>query len=218
MRHRTKKILKITGITLVSIVVLVTAVIAVAINFVFTPEKLTPVVLKVANQNLNAKLDMKSVELTFFSTFPRFGVKLTDGSLVSKSIRDSLWQRTDSLLTFKRAVVVVNVVDYLRAKKISLNRLRLDSINLYAYKGKDGVANWDIVASDTVAETDGSACVVLQVSKQSGANEAATAEAVVDTMEEYSQRNSAVRYTVLYSAADYITGAVIPVDGGYLGK
>ena len=130
MRHRTKKILKITGITLVSIVVLVTAVIAVAINFVFTPEKLTPVVLKVANQNLNAKLDMKSVELTFFSTFPRFGVKLTDGSLVSKSIRDSLWQRTDSLLTFKRAIVVVDVADYLRAKKISLNRLRLDSINL----------------------------------------------------------------------------------------
>ena len=86
MRHRTKKILKITGITLVSIVVLVTAVIAVAINFVFTPEKLTPVVLKVANQNLNAKLDMKSVELTFFSTFPRFGVKLTDGSLVSNCL------------------------------------------------------------------------------------------------------------------------------------
>ena len=62
--------------------------------------------------------------------------------------------------------------------------------------------------SDTVAETDGSACVVLQVSKRSGANEAATAEAVVDTMEEYSQRNSAVRYTVLYSAADYINIAV----------
>ena len=61
---------------------------------------------------------------------------------------------------------------------------------------------------DTVAETDGSACVVLQVSKQSGANEAATAEAVVDTMEAYSQRNSAVRYVVLYSAADYINIAV----------
>ena len=62
--------------------------------------------------------------------------------------------------------------------------------------------------TDTVAETDGSACVVLQVSKRSGANEAATAEAVVATMEEYSQRNSAVRYTVLYSAADYINIAV----------
>ena len=109
MKSRTKKILKITGITLGSLIVLIAAIIAVAINFVFTPEKLTPVVLTAANQNLNAKLDMESVELTFFSTFPRFGVKLTDGSLVSKSIRDSLWQRTDSLLTFKRAIVVVNI-------------------------------------------------------------------------------------------------------------
>ena len=151
MKSRTKKILKITGISLGAVIVLITAVIAFAINFVFTPEKLTPVVLNAANQNLNAKLDMESVELTFFSTFPRFGVKLSDGTLVSKSIRDSLWQRTDTLLTFKRAVAVVNVVDYLRLNKISLNRLRLDSINVYAFKGKDGVANWDIVASDTAA-------------------------------------------------------------------
>lgn len=154
MKNRTKKILAITGISLGSIIVLLIAAIAIAINFVFTPEKLTPVVLKVANQNLNAKLDMKSVELTFFSTFPRFGVKLTDGTLVSKSIRDSLWQRTDSLLSFKRAIVVVNVVDYLQNKKISLNRLRLDSINVYAFKNKEGVANWDIVKPDTVTETD----------------------------------------------------------------
>ncbi len=61
---------------------------------------------------------------------------------------------------------------------------------------------------DTVAETDGSACVVLQVSKRSGANEAATADAVVETMEEYHQRDSSVQYTVLYSASDYINIAV----------
>lgn len=154
MKSRTKKIIAISGISLGSVIVLLIAAIAIAINFVFTPEKLTPVVLNVANQNLNAKLDMKSVELTFFSTFPRFGVKLTNGTLVSKSIRDSLWQRTDSLLSFKRAVVVVNIVDYLRNQKISLNRLRLDSINLYAFKNKEGVANWDIMKPDTVAETD----------------------------------------------------------------
>lgn len=42
-----------------------------ALNIVFTSEKLTPIVLKVANSKMNAKLDMKSVELTFFhlSTF-----------------------------------------------------------------------------------------------------------------------------------------------------
>ena len=70
MKKRTKKILKVTSLSLVSLVVVVLGVIALAINFIFTPEKLTPVVLKVANQTMNAKLDMKSVELTFFSTFP----------------------------------------------------------------------------------------------------------------------------------------------------
>ncbi len=83
MKKRTKKILNVTSLSLVSLVVVVLGVIALAINFIFTPEKLTPVVLKVANQTMNAKLDMKSVELTFFSTFPRFGLKLTEGSLVS---------------------------------------------------------------------------------------------------------------------------------------
>lgn len=149
MKKRAKKILKITGITLGALIVLLSAVIAIAVNFVFTPKKLTPVVLNIANRNMNAQLDMESVELTFFSTFPRFGVKLTDGSLVSKAIRDSLWQRTDSLLSFKKAVVVVNVVDYLQRNKLSLNRLLLDSVNVYAFKNKEGVANWDIFFGDT---------------------------------------------------------------------
>ena len=61
---------------------------------------------------------------------------------------------------------------------------------------------------DAVAKSDGTACVVLQVSKQSGANEAATADAVVATLEELSQRNDAVHYSVLYTASDYINMAV----------
>ena len=72
MKKRTKKLFKITGITLGALIVFLSAVIAFSINFIFTPEKLTPIVLIVANQNINAKLDMNSVELTFFSTFPRF--------------------------------------------------------------------------------------------------------------------------------------------------
>lgn len=61
---------------------------------------------------------------------------------------------------------------------------------------------------DTVAMTDGSACVVLQVSKQSGANEAATAEAVIAAMENLHEKNSSIAYSVLYTASDYINIAV----------
>ena len=154
MKKRTKGILKIAGISFGSLIVLILIAITVAINFVFTPSRLTPVVLKTANQALNAKLEMKSVELTFFSTFPRFGLKLVDGSLVSKVFSDTAWQKTDSLLSFGKCVVVVNPIDYLINKKITLNYLGLEDASVYAYKNREGIANWDIVASDTTAVAD----------------------------------------------------------------
>ena len=61
---------------------------------------------------------------------------------------------------------------------------------------------------EAVAKTDGSACVVLQVSKQSGANEVSTADAVVEEMAKLRAKNGAVEYTVLYTASDYINMAV----------
>lgn len=66
----------------------------------------------------------------------------------------------------------------------------------------------ETVDPEAIAKTDGTACVVLQVSKQSGANEVATADAVVEEMAKLRAKNSAVEYTVLYTASDYINMAV----------
>lgn len=154
MKKRTKKILKVTGISAASFIVLVLVVVTIAINFIFTPARLTPMVLRVANQTLNARLDMKSVELTFFSTFPRFGLKITEGSLVSKALADTAWQKTDSLLSFGKCVVVVNPVDYLFKEKITLNYLGLEDASVYAYKSREGIANWEIMTTDTTVVSD----------------------------------------------------------------
>lgn len=59
-----------------------------------------------------------------------------------------------------------------------------------------------------IAKVDGTPCVVLQVSKQSGGNEVATSKAVVAALEQLQQKNSAVQYTVAYLASDYINMAV----------
>ena len=165
MKSQTKKILKLSGIILGALTAVAGILIAVVLNFIFTSEKLTPIVLEAANRNLNAKLDMKSVELTFFSTFPRFGVQLTDGTLVSKAIRDTLWQRTDTLVSFKKAVAVVNPMDYLRQQKISIHRLALEHADIYAYKNKDGIANWDITVPDTVQSTSSPAGDAMNISE-----------------------------------------------------
>ena len=153
MKKRTKGILKIAGISFGSLIAVVLIVIVIVTNFVFTPARLTPVVLKTANQALNAKLDMKSVELTFFSTFPQFGLKVDEGFLVSKVLNDSLPQKTDSLLAFKECVLIVNPLDYFLKNKISVYNLSLKNVAVYAYRNKTGKANWEIVktSSDTLA-------------------------------------------------------------------
>lgn len=150
MKKQLKKTIKITAITLASLLVLVFVAIAIAINFVFTPVKLTPVVLDVANKSMNAHLDMKSVELTFFSTFPKFGLRVTDGTLVSKSLNDTLWNKKDSLLSFKECIVTVNPVAYLSKNKISIHNISLENASVYAFRNKEGNSNWDIMLPDTV--------------------------------------------------------------------
>ena len=55
-----------------------------------------------------------------------------------------------------------------------------------------------------VAKVGDTACVILQVSKQSSANEAAVADEVAQRMEELSQDNPSVRFTTPYLASEYI--------------
>ena len=154
MNKKVRKVIKVSGITLGAIIALLMVVIAFVVNFVFTPEKLTPVVLDMANKSLNARLRMESVELTFFSTFPQFGLKVTDGSLVSKALNDTNWTKTDSLLSFKECVVAVNPIACLKDNRISISNLSLENVSVYAFRDKEGRANWDVMkaAADTLQE------------------------------------------------------------------
>lgn len=149
MNKRVRKSLKIGGITFGSLVILFLVAVTIVVNFVFTPAKLTPLVLKLANESLNAQLKMKSVELTFFSTFPMFGLKLEEGTLVSKALNDTNFAKTDSLLSFKECVLTVNPIAYLKNNKISIHRLSLETASVYAFRDKSGKANWEVAKADT---------------------------------------------------------------------
>lgn len=152
MNRQVKKTLKISGITLGTVFLVLLVAIAFVINFIVTPKKLTPVVLDAANQTLNAHLDMESVELTFFSTFPQFGLKVKNGSLVSKALNDSSWCKTDSLLSFKECVLTVNPIAYLTENRIVVHNLSLEEVAVYAYRNKAGKANWEVTraSADTI--------------------------------------------------------------------
>lgn len=152
MNRQVKKTLKISGITLGTVLLVLLGAIAFVINFIVTPKKLTPVVLDAANQTLNVHLDMESVELTFFSTFPQFGLKVKNGSLVSKALNDSSWCKTDSLLSFKECVLTVNPIAYLTENRIVVHNLSLEEVAVYAYRNKTGKANWEVTRAsvDTI--------------------------------------------------------------------
>ena len=152
MNRQVKKTLKISGITLGTVLLVLLVAIAFVINFIVTPKKLTPVVLDAANQTLNAHLDMESVELTFFSTFPQFGLKVKNGRLVSKALNDSSWCKTDSLLSFKECVLTVNPIAYLTENRIVVHNLSLEEVAVYAYRNKTGKANWEVTraSADTI--------------------------------------------------------------------
>ena len=151
MSKNLKRALKITFISMLSLIFIVLSAIAVAVNFVFTPEKLTPVVNQVANRTLNAQVEIGSVELTFFSSFPDFELKISDGRLVSKVFKDTLWQKSDTLLQFKKCAVSVNPLLYFQNNRVELRKFVFDDATIYAFIDSVGNPNWNIMRADTSA-------------------------------------------------------------------
>ena len=64
-----KRIFKILGWTILSLILIVVIALG-AVVWVRTPERLTPMVEKYANEFLDAKVKVERVELTFWKTFP----------------------------------------------------------------------------------------------------------------------------------------------------
>lgn len=95
------------------------------------------------NEFIEAHLECERVELTYFETYPYLGVKLTNGRLISHLAEDSIGYQedlmipSDSLLSFKKAIVVFNPTDYLFSGKVTIPRVIMDSIRFYGYVNEE---------------------------------------------------------------------------------
>lgn len=157
-KSKWKKALKISLITIVSLILFVLILIGVVLNIVVTPTKLTPIVDKVAVDFLNAEVEFKEVDLTFFSTFPDLVLEIRGLDIISKVFVDSNkiadFQKKDSLLSIDLCQITIKPIAYLRKKEIIIKNLSLEKPTIYAYIDKDGMANWDIfIASSTEEDT-----------------------------------------------------------------
>lgn len=134
-KNKTKRILARLAWGILGIILLSVIAIAIVMNTIVTPKRITPILLGLTHDYINAKVDCQSVDITFFSTFPDLGVRLEKGSISSE---------TDTLLAFDNIMVAVNPVAFLFGKKIIIHQLEIDNADIYAHVDTLGKANWDI--------------------------------------------------------------------------
>lgn len=164
-----KRIWKIIGITLGSLLGVVLLVISVALWLVFTPKRLTPIVRQVADKIITAEHDVGQVELTFFSTFPDFGLR-AEGLTIVNPVEGA---QSDTLLSAPEVVATVDVMAFLRDENLIVKELSLREAIVNAYLSANGKTNFDVFAlpEDTTADEDTTAFVLpfkgLQVDKLS---------------------------------------------------
>ena len=147
-----KKALKIFAVALSSIIGLVLLVIGLAIWVVFTPERLTPIVREVASEYVQCEHTIGKVELTFFSTFPRFGLSI-DSVMLINPIEGA---PNDTVVAIPQMKVSLDVMDLLEKQTVTINELRLPDVVANIYVDSEGRANYDVLAlpADTVEDSD----------------------------------------------------------------
>lgn len=151
------KAAKITLAILGSLIGLVIVAVVITVNFILTPAKLTPLVLNQANSYLNAEVTCDAVDITVFKTFPQVGLRLKNGQIISKALHDSIPDSPqDSLLNFNTCIIAVNPFALIHSNEVKIHNILIEDATIYAYKNKEGIANWDIaVLNDSItAESD----------------------------------------------------------------
>ena len=165
-----KKALKWFGITLATIVVLAGVAVTVAVSYL-KPERLTPLVERLANENLRADVKLGRAELSFWSTFPRLVVEIDTlrvrtaafDSLPS-DVRASLPAYADSLLSLDGLKGSLSIPALLKGD-IALDYITLTRPRVNIVQATPDVSGLDIVPpGDTSAPDEQSASSLPDIS------------------------------------------------------
>ncbi|MFV0311722.1 MAG: AsmA-like C-terminal region-containing protein [Dysgonomonas sp.] len=151
-----KKVLTIIGVVLIVIIIAM-----ISIPFLFK-DKIKTAVLNVANEQLNAKVDIKDFGLNLFSNFPNATLSLEDASITG--IGDF---EKDTLVQAKSGSVTIDLMS-LFGSNYNISRINLDRASVYAKVLADGRTNYDIMKTDSTAtdtETENSTPFNLNLKK-----------------------------------------------------
>ncbi|MBQ7532025.1 MAG: AsmA family protein [Paludibacteraceae bacterium] len=174
-----KKALKIIGWTLLGIVLTVVLVVCIAMYVVFTPARLTPIARQAAAKFITCEHEIGEVDLTFFSTFPRFGLR-ADGLLL---INPMTGAQNDTVVEAKHLTATVDVMEFLNHKNLHIHEAVLDGASVNFYINPDGENNLAVFVTspDTIEEDDSEFSLPFKDLRVDGLRVQAKAITFVDT-------------------------------------
>ena len=145
-----KKVLKITGITLL---ILLAIIIAVPL---FLQGKIEDIVKTKVNNSINATLDFEDADLSLLKSFPYANVGLSKLSLVNKAPFEG-----DTLLASSEIELAMSIKELFKSadEAIVIKTLNIDGAKLHIKVDAEGNANYDIAkeseeTTSTAAETE----------------------------------------------------------------
>lgn len=146
------KALKVIGWTLLGIILVVVAAACIAMYVVFTPARLTPIAREAAAKFITCEHEIGEVDLTFFSTFPRFGLR-ADGLLLINPMDGA---QNDTVVEAGHVVATVDVREFLNNKNLHIHEATLDGAQVNFFINPEGENNLAVFVSepDTNEEDD----------------------------------------------------------------
>lgn len=131
------RILKITGITVASILLLLFLI------PILFPGKIAEEVKSFANQKLNGELNFKEANLSFFNHFPSLTLTLTDFSL-----KGSAPFKNETLVAANEVAFGINLRSLLFNKKVNIDKIYVSDALINVKVNAKGEANYNVYNSE----------------------------------------------------------------------
>ena len=144
-----KRVLIITGWSLLGLFGAIIIALSIACYLIFTPARLTAIAHQVADQYVTCEYELDEVELTYFSTFPYFGVSVKDACLINPMEG----AQSDTLVAVPELLVSLKLIDAIHGN-ICIKRFHLRDATANVYIAADGKTNFDVFALDEDEEEE----------------------------------------------------------------
>ena len=144
-----KRVLIITGWSLLGLFGAIIIALSIACYLIFTPARLTAIAHQVADQYVTCEYELDEVELTYFSTFPYFGVSVKDVCLINPMEG----AQSDTLVAVPELLVSLKLIDAIRGN-ICIKRFHLRDATANIYIAADGTTNFDVFKSEDDEEEE----------------------------------------------------------------